>query len=234
MTRAAVLCLAALALLPPAAAHADGDPASDVLPQRDVYYPYSPRPSQELVGTLDRLLADVRKRGFPMKVALIAGAADLGAYPAMFNDPQVYANLLTAQLPQNPHGTVSEKLHLLVVMPGGFGGSGLGDRVDDALADVEIDPDGGSDALVRAAIVAVANLASANGVKTPVPALPAPAAAGEDDDGGGGGAAGIVIAALALLALGTGILLVRRRRTSDERPPEPVEAQETGADDRSQ
>jgi MYXO-CTERM domain-containing protein len=236
MRAVALLTAAALGLLVPAAARADGDPASDILPQADVYYPYSPQPSPALTKTLDELLADVRQRGFPVKVALIATAADLGAYPTMFNQAQVYANLLTAQLPQNPHGTVKDKLHLLVVMPAGFGGSGLGAKVDDALSGVEVDPDGGSDALVRAAIEAVANLASANGVETPVPDIPAVDQPGEDDGGGGGaGTAGIVIAVLALLGLGAAILVVRRRRGgSDERPPEPPEAQGDGEDARSQ
>lgn len=213
------------------AALADGDPASDVLPQTDVYYPYSPPPSPALVDTLDALLADVRERGYPMKVALIASAADLGTYPTMFNNPQVYANLLSSELPTNPHGTVEDELHLLIVMPGGFGGSGLGDRVDEALAEVEIDPDAETDGLVRAAIGAVARLATVNGTETAVPEIPE---AGGDDGGGGSSVVvivGAVLAALALVALGS--VFWRRRRASDERPEDEAAPQGSGPDDRS-
>jgi hypothetical protein len=223
----AIAALIALGAVP--SALADGDPASDVLPQVDVYYPYSPTPSPALVETLDALLADVRERGFPMKVAQIASAADLGTYPTMFNNPQVYANLLSSELPTNPHGTVKDELHLLIVMPGGFGGTGLGDRVDEALAEVEIDADAETDGLVRAAIEAVARLATVNGTETAVPDID-----GDGDDGGGLSVVVIVAAVLGALALAAlGSLLWRRRRASDERPEEEAAPQGPGPDDRS-
>src|SRR5205085_7489108 len=46
------LCLLALA---PAAAHADGDPASDFLLQQDAYYPYAPKTSPQMRKALDGL-----------------------------------------------------------------------------------------------------------------------------------------------------------------------------------
>ena len=70
MRRAALVALAVLALLPAAAA-ADGDPASDVLLAQDVYYPYAPKVSKPMSTALNGLLARVRKSGYPMKVALI-------------------------------------------------------------------------------------------------------------------------------------------------------------------
>lgn len=230
--RAAMLVLvAALAL--PAGALADGDPASDVLPTQDAYYPYAPQPATELVQTLDDLLADVRKKGYPMKVALIATAGDLGAYPQLFNDPQRYADLLSSELPDNPHGNVREALHLLVVMPAGFGGKNLGDGVDRALDPVEIDADAQSDGLARAAIEAVANIASENGFETPVPDMPEIGSASDDDSGGGAGTAGIVLAAVAVLLLIVGLAAARLRgRDEPEGPLDPASAEPEGSDER--
>jgi len=51
MRRAALVALAVLALLPAAAA-ADGDPASDVLLAQDVYYPYAPKVSKPMSTAL--------------------------------------------------------------------------------------------------------------------------------------------------------------------------------------
>jgi hypothetical protein len=189
MTRRIALVVAALALTAAPTAQADGDPASDVLPSQDAYYPYAPQASKPLVEALDQLLKRVRGDGYPVKVALIASAADLGSYPMLLNDPQRYANLLASELPVNPHGGLDEQLHLLVVTAAGFGGKSLGDRVDEALAPVEIDPEAGSDGLVRAALQAVARIATVNGHDTPVPPE-AGAAGGGDDDGGGGSGGG--------------------------------------------
>lgn len=236
MLRRVVLLAAALALSVAPAAQADGDPASDVLATQDVYYPYSPRPTQQLVDALDRLLADVREAGYPMKVAIIATAADLGAYPTMFNDPQRYTDLLATGLPTNPHGNLEEALHVLVVMPGGFGGKNLGERVDEALAPIDIEPEeGSSDPLVRAALKAVARIASVNGHETRVPAAAtAPLGEGEEASEGIPRTAALIVVAIVALLLGAGMLVVRRRTaTSDGRPPLPQEAQAEGQKNRS-
>jgi hypothetical protein len=54
-------------------------------------------------------------------------------------------------------------------MPGGFGGSNLGDGVAQALAKVTIQANAASDGLARAAIAAVARIATENGHPVPVP-----------------------------------------------------------------
>ena len=229
MVRTLALAAVALTLAAAPAARADGDPASDVLPSQDAFYPYSPPASKPLVTALDDLLARVRKGGFPMKVALIASAADLGSYPTMFNRPQEYTNLLGSELPSNPHGSVKDELHLLVIMPGGFGGKNLGDRVDEALAPVEIDAEAQTDGLVRAALEAVARLASVNGVPTPVPEV------AEGDHGGGGSRtlALIVVGAVIVALLAALLVLRRRSRPSDERPLEEPPAQANADETRS-
>ena len=162
MRRAALVALAVLALLP-AGAGADGDPASDVLLAQDVYYPYAPKVSKQLTTALDTLMKRVRRSGYPMKVALIQAPSDLGAYPNLFGDTQSYTNLLAKEIAFNSHP------HLLVVMPSGFGGDNLGGGVDSALKGITVDGAAKSDGLAKAALAAVARIASANGHQTPVP-----------------------------------------------------------------
>lgn len=231
MLRRLVPALLALALIAAPAALADGDPASDVLPSQDAFYPYTPQASKPLVRALDRLLAQVRKSGYPMKVALIGSAADLGSYPTMYNNPQRYADLLASELPINPHGSVRDSLHLLVVMAGGFGGKNLGDRVDEALAPVEIDPEAGSDGLVRAALAAVARIATVNGHETAVP----PEASSDGAAGGGSSSETVVLIVIGvvIVLLLAALLAVRRRAAaSNSRPQEGPEAQEADPDGR--
>jgi hypothetical protein len=169
--RRLVAALAALALLAcPAAARADGDPASDFLLQQDAYYPYAPKTSPGLRKALDGLVKRTRAAGFPMKVALIEAPGDLGSYPQLFNDPQRYANLLAQELSTITHGRKqADQLHLLVVFPSGFAGSGLGDKVNEALAPVSVNAAAQADGLAQAALEAVARVATANGHRTPIP-----------------------------------------------------------------
>jgi len=163
-----MLAAAALLALPPVA-RADGDPASDVLPSQDIFFPYAPPTSATLRTALTKVLKQATTAGYPMKVALIESAGDLGSYPQMFNQPQRYANLLAGELPTNPHGSIRTRPHLLVVMPVGIGGDNLGEKVDEALAPVKVDPAAQSDGLARAALEAVARVATANGHQVAVP-----------------------------------------------------------------
>jgi hypothetical protein len=154
----------------PAAARADGDPASDVLLAQDVFLPYAPKTTPRLSDALTKLLERTRKAGYPVKVAVIESEGDLGANANLFGQPLEYANLLAEELRILRHGrAAAEELHLLVVMPAGFSGAGLGDRVDEALEPVRIQANAQSDGLARAAIEAVARLASVNGHSTPIP-----------------------------------------------------------------
>jgi len=166
--RHAVLALA-LVLALPSVARADGDPASDVLPTQDIFFPYAPPISAQLRTALVRVVKQSAGAGYPLKVAMIESGGDLGSYPQMFNQPQSYANLLASELPTNPHGSIRTRPHLLVVMPVGFGGDNLGAKVDTALEPVKIDPSAQSDGLARAAIAAVARIATANGHPVAVP-----------------------------------------------------------------
>lgn len=230
MLRRLALAAVALALIAPPAALADGDPASDVLPSQDAFYPYSPQAARPLVLALNGLLAQVRKSGYPMKVAMVASQADLGSYPTLFNEPQRYADLLASELPVNPHGGVKDELHLLVVMPGGFGGKNLGDRVDEALAPVQIDAQAGADGLVRAALRSVARIATVNGHAT---AVPAEALSGGGGGGGGSDTVLLIVVGAVMVGLAAALVAVRcRARASDARPVEDSEAQAQGQDAR--
>jgi hypothetical protein len=167
--RVLALALAVLAILA-AQARANGDPASDVLLTQDVFLPYAPPVQPQLKTALDKVLKDARQAGFPLKIALILTPNDLGAYPDLFNQPQKYADVLSRELSTlNPHGDALDAVHVLTVMPGGFGGNNLGDRVDEALQPITIQGDAQSDGLAKAAIEAVARLATVNGHEVAIP-----------------------------------------------------------------
>lgn len=214
-----IVLLAILALLIAApAAQANGDPASDILLQQDSFLPYAPETQKALATALEDVLADADAAGYPMKVALIASERDLGAYPQLFNRAQEYADLLTANLRAlNPHGDPVQNVHLLVVMPGGFGGNNLGEQVNDALGPIEIQADASSDGLAKAAVEAIARLATVNGhpVGTPPEAdLELDAASAETKSGG---TSPLLYAAPAVLLLG-GLFVagrVSKRRASE-------------------
>lgn len=219
--RCTALAAALAALVVPAAAQADGDPASDVLLGRDAYLPYAPPPSNALADTLLRLLEQARRRGYPMKVALIQTRGDLGAYPELFAHPDRYVRLLRREIAfrvRHPH--------LLVIMArGGAAGSNLGDGAG-VVGEIAPDPAQRSDGLVRAAIDAVARIAAANGHQLDVQAArhADPAAAASGEEGGrwrpwayaGSGLA--VLAGLVLVGLSLLRPLGRSRRPGRQRP----------------
>ena len=240
MRRALVLALCALAALAgwgPASALADGDPASDVLLQQDVFLPYSVPTSQGTANALAELTKRTAKAGWPVKVAIIASGQDLGSAAQYANDPQGYANFLASELAGGPAGN---KLRLLVVTPVGFGGQNLGDHVDTALSGLSEDkPDG--DALGKVAVTAIGRLAAADGHRVSVPAIDLSGAngrpfrsdvslhggqpanvrrgPGKKSGGGGGGGGGAVLAivgTVAVFALGIGAVALRQRRRVTE------------------
>jgi hypothetical protein len=210
--RATALVSLLAVLIVPVGARADGDPASDVLLFQDAYLPYFPAPDKPEAQTLTRLLAQVRRDGYPMKVALIQSAGDLGAYPDLLGKPADYAKLLQREIAFRV-----KRPHLLVVMAdGGLAGRNLGPAADTLLAKIQIDTAAKSDGLVRAAIAAVAQTATANGHKTATPeikATPKPATSG-----GGASHTLLYVVAGVIAALGLALvavsLVIRRGRRS--------------------
>lgn len=211
--RLAALLLSAVTALPalaPPLAHADGDPASDVLIGGDSFYPYPPNgPAKDLRTALDRMLKQAKAKGFHLKVAMIAATTDMGAVPQLFTDPQKYADLLTQELSFNT------KPRVLVVLPAGLGGNNLGDRAGPALSGIAPEPGAGGDGLARAAMLAVGRLTAANGTPVPVPAV----ARGTGRAGGkrDSSTSPLIIfgVPVLLVALAAGIAAARGRRAED-------------------
>jgi len=197
-----LLCLLA-ALVVPAGALADGDPASDVLLLQDAYLPYIPAPSKASSATLTALLKEAKAKGYPMKVALIESRGDLGAYPDLFGRPQPYAKLLASEIRFRVR-----RPHLLVVMPAGFGALNLGPKAAKVLSAIQIDQNAKSDGLVAAALKAVAGIATANGHPTKVPEVKTPASA---NNGGGSSHTLLYVLAGVIIALGIALIAVSVR-----------------------
>lgn len=110
-----LVLLASVLVLWPAWAHADGDPASDVLASQSAFVPSDSGTNIGEQARLARVLSAAARRGFSIRVALIASASDLGSVTALWHQPQNYAQFLWQELSFAVHSRV------LVVMPGGIG-----------------------------------------------------------------------------------------------------------------
>jgi len=224
VSRASALALLIVALLGASAriARADGDPASDYLIGNQVFLTSQ---SVNLSPAQRQLLAVVHaatRSGFPVRVAVISSAYDLGSITALWGKPRLYARFLGLEL------SSAYRQRLLVVMPGGFGFNWPGHSptaADRLLTEVPVRST--SDGLSVAAAAAVRRLALAAGV-TLAPARPA-AEAGTARSGGadwlGIGAAAVGgLAALAVVAFAVPRVLRRRRAVHQARGPAPPSA----------
>jgi hypothetical protein len=203
---AAAMMLALLLLgLTGGGARADGDPASDVLLGENVFYPYSPPVTTAIQKALNAEAAAAAKDRFPLKVALIGSPVDLGVIPDLFGKPQKYADFLDQEI------SFQGKQRLLVVMSTGYGVQGLGPGAQTAVASLPKPAGAQPNDLARAAIVALAALAKADG--HPLKGVAgAPGGAGS----GGGSSSTVVVVILGLTAAAIAAALVavtvRRRR----------------------
>src|SRR3954471_15302910 len=173
-TLATVVLLAVLAI--PPAAHADGDPASDVLLLQDVYLPYQPVVPKPVADALTRTVKQLRKEGYPLKVAVIATKTDLGTVPQFFGRPAAYAPFLESEIKFN------KAKPLLVVMEAGYGAAAMAPKLASSVSGLEKPSSGNADALGRSALDGVLKIAAAAGHPQPRPKLPA-----ASSGGGGGG-----------------------------------------------
>jgi hypothetical protein len=105
--------LAAVAV--PAAALADGDPASDYLLSQPIFLPIDNPVSPGPAATFEKLVLGAEKSGLEIKVAVISSRYDLGSVPILFGTPQKYADFLGQEL------FYYYKDKLLIVMPNGYG-----------------------------------------------------------------------------------------------------------------
>ena len=99
----------------PLRAQADGDPASDVLATQALFLPQDAAVPSRQAAQLDGLLQETARGGYPIRVAVIATAADLGSITELWNQPQSYAQFLGEELSLVYRGP------LIVVMPSGVG-----------------------------------------------------------------------------------------------------------------
>ena len=204
-----VLLLAAAALSAAApAALGDADPPSDVLLLQSVYYPYQPPVSDRLRRTLDRLVAQSQKAGYPVKVAMVESAVDLGAIPQLFGKPAEYAPFLGREI------AFKTKAPLLVIEPAGIATNNVTAKAQQAIQPIKIDNSKQSDGLVAAAIEAVAKMATASG--HPVAAVPVPAGGGGKNGSGGTSPLIVFGAPVLLVALAALIAALRRRGEDDD------------------
>ena len=163
MKRLTVL-LAALALLVPAGARANGDPASDVLLTDQVFLPFEAPISKSAQDDLRKTVAEANKKGLKLRVALIAFTSDLGTATALWRHPQDYSEFLGKEIAFVYTGP------LLVSMPSGFGFYNEGKPVaseEQALAKVQ--PGQIPTALAESTTAAVRALAASKGITLPKP-----------------------------------------------------------------
>jgi hypothetical protein len=163
--RLAVLVVVTACLCAPAAAHANGDPASDYLLAQSVFLPFTTKIDNNEVQRLDALLRESQKAGFRIRVAVILSPSDLGTAFSLFGKPQKYSAFLGLEL------SYVYRDRLLVVMPNGYGYTLNADPDPKATAVLKKLPPPGRDATkeVEGAIVAVQRLAAAEGHRLAVP-----------------------------------------------------------------
>lgn len=158
-TRGALAVTAAafgVGLAAPGSAAAHTFPAGDVLPVQDVFFPQAPPTSQGVARAVVMMTRRARAAGWPVKIAIIGGARDLGPDRSFFGRPQAYADFL---------GSEFGAPRLLVVMPQGIGGQRLG-SLHLARAGLRTGAgDDRGDALALLAMTVVARLASDNGIR---------------------------------------------------------------------
>jgi hypothetical protein len=206
LTRLLVLLCAALCLVAPASARADGDPASDFLLFGPYYVPLQPPPAKSVRDELNALLRGAATQKKPLRVAVIRTKEDLGAFPQLFGKPKAYARLLSNEI------AFSYKGPLLIVMPHGFGTRHVPAARAKLLAGIEIDSTS-PDAMTRTTIEASRKLLTAAGVDV---ARIAPPPDASSDDGTPmwvwvAIGAGVVVL---VLAIAGGLVVVLRRRAA--------------------
>jgi hypothetical protein len=202
LARRAALLAAVLLLCAPAAARANGDPASDYLLVQSIFLPFDAKVDPDVTARLADVIRRADKAGFRIRVAVIGTRYDLGTAFSLYNKPQRYAEFLGLEL------SFQYRDRLVVVMPSGFGYSIAGRPEPAGIRVLKGLPAPGSDVTkeVEAANTAIRRLAAASGHVLPASA------------GGGGSSATrdrltIAAAATAFVALLAAIVFYRRGRT---------------------
>jgi hypothetical protein len=183
---------AALVCSAPALGHAD--PTIHYLETQNLLASVGLPAAQEVELQLLGLVQEADRRGYPIKVSVIANETDTGGEAAPLANPQDYAELVSSEL----EVVAPLEAPVLIVTPRGFGlsgvqpGAGKVRRADapKLLGGLPV-PKADGNELARSAMLAVRKLASSGGeplpaVVAPAQALAAPprAAAAPADDGG--------------------------------------------------
>jgi hypothetical protein len=159
--RAAFL-VALVALLAPAAARANGDPASDVLLTNQVFLPFEAPISKQAAQELRDTVAEANKKGFKIRVAVIAFTGDLGTAVSLWRHHQPYSKFLWSEI------AFVYSNRLLVAMPSGFGFYDGKKPIAKELRVLKaLKPGTTPTPLAESTTAAVRALAKANGVKLP-------------------------------------------------------------------
>ena len=183
-------------------ARADGDPASDVLYTSNLFPSYDGGMSAASLDALKATLADARKAGYEIRVAVIAQPDDLGSVTALWAKPQEYARFLGTEL------SIVYTKPVLVVMPNGVGFYHAGHDTKGAAAALKPITSGSGDLLAQAAIDSVATLARQAGH----PFTPHSIAAARASSSHTALVARISIGVVLVLAVVVFLLFRRRRR----------------------
>jgi hypothetical protein len=199
---ALILWFVALAAAP-AAARANGDPASDVLLQAKIYFP-TQNVSVDAADELHAVVDKANEKGYAIRVALIKDATDLGTVPRLLGKPQQYAEFL------GPEIRFAYKGDVLVVMPGGVGLTTTDETEPPtaAIQGMKVEAGGSPDGLAETARRAVTSMAAASG--HPI--------AGKRGGGGSGAVAAIAVALGLVLVGGLAGLWLRRSGATPTAP----------------
>jgi len=164
LKRLGVTWAIAVALALPGLARANGDPASDVLPVAQVFLPYEAPISKQAADGLRKTVDEANKKGYRIRVAVIAFTGDLGTADSLWGHPQNYAKFLDSEI------TFAYDGPILVAMPGGFGYYNSKRPAAEELQVLRRVPVGKTPTpLADSAAAAVRALAAAKGIKVAKP-----------------------------------------------------------------
>jgi hypothetical protein len=193
----------ALAMTAAGAAHADGDPASDVLYTDQVFFPYNTTVSKSAQDALVGTVHSANSAGYPIRVALIAQQSDLGAISSLWKKPRQYAKFLSLELGFIYKGS------LLIVMPSGLGFAHFKRETEadyQTLSTIRVAA--GQDGLSQTAVQAVTMLAAKAGHTI------TPGSTSSKSSGASALLATAIAITLLVVAAG-GVMLLRRRGGGD-------------------
>jgi hypothetical protein len=183
---------------------ANGDPASHVLPSKEVFVPFDPSLCSADGRRLDSLTEATARKGYPIKVAIIPTGEDLGTLYRLFGRPAEYARVLAKELPPGLFEREGRRpaYRLLVLMPGSAGLNKADRKEAKVLKGFPVGEDASKEDLTHLAIALVSRLSRAAGkhVGSPKPKPACPdidiGSSSSPSSGSGSGATVLIVVAL--------------------------------------